>query len=79
MNDMLGWMATLSHVQVVNVFSATIGHDVCQAPTVRDVEGLSPLSANPPGLNFPLHPNGAGAEAQTQAVYAAIMDGHSAS
>jgi lysophospholipase L1-like esterase len=72
MNNMLGWMATLSHVQVVDVFSATIGHDVCQAPNVRYVEGIIPLSLNPPALNFPLHPNGAGAEAQTQAVYAAI-------
>jgi lysophospholipase L1-like esterase len=74
MNNMLGWMATLSHVQVVDTYSATIGHDVCQAPTVRDVEGVVPVSANPPALNFPLHPNGAGAEAQTQAVYAAIID-----
>jgi hypothetical protein len=74
MNNMLGWMATLSHVQVVNTYQATIGHDVCQAPTVRYVEGLIPLSLNPPALNFPLHPNGAGAEAQTQAVYAAIVD-----
>jgi hypothetical protein len=74
MNDMLGWMATLSHVQVVDTYRATIGHDVCQAPTVRYVEGLVPVSANPPALNFPLHPNGAGAEAQTQAVYAAIVD-----
>ena len=72
MNNMLGWMATLSHVQVVDTYQATIGHDVCQAPTVRYVEGLIPVSANPPALNFPLHPNGAGAEAQTQAVYAAI-------
>jgi lysophospholipase L1-like esterase len=72
MNNMLAWMATLSHVQVVDTFSATLGHDVCQAPTVRYVEGLVPLSANPPALNFPLHPNGAGAEAQTQAVYAAV-------
>jgi lysophospholipase L1-like esterase len=75
MNDMLGWMATLLHVQVVNTFSATIGHDVCQPPNVRYVEGVIPLSLNPPGLNFPLHPNGAGAEAQTQSVYAAIEDG----
>jgi lysophospholipase L1-like esterase len=74
MNNMLGWMATLAHVQVVDVYSATIGHDVCQAPTVRYVEGVVPVSLNPPALNFPLHPNGAGAEAQTQAVYAAIED-----
>ncbi len=73
MNNMLGWMATLVGVQVVDVYQATVGHDVCQAPTVRYVEGLIPVSLNPPlPFNFPLHPNGAGAEAQTQAVYAAI-------
>jgi lysophospholipase L1-like esterase len=75
MNNMLGWMATLSHVQVVDTYTPTIGHDVCQAPNVRYVEGLIPFSLNPPGVNFPLHPNGAGAEAQTQAVYAAIENG----
>jgi lysophospholipase L1-like esterase len=75
MNNMLGWMATLSHVQVVDTYTPTIGHDVCQAPNVRYVEGLIPFSLNPPGVNFPLHPNGAGAEAQTQAAYAAIENG----
>jgi lysophospholipase L1-like esterase len=72
MNNMLGWMATLENVQVVDTFTPTIGHDVCRAPTVRDVEGVLPLSLNPLDINFPLHPNGAGAAAQTAAVYAAI-------
>jgi lysophospholipase L1-like esterase len=75
MNQMLGWMATLEHVQVVDTFTPTIGHDVCQPPTVRDVEGIIPLSLNPPDVNFPLHPNGSGAAAQTAAVYAAIEAG----
>ncbi|HWF16898.1 MAG TPA: SGNH/GDSL hydrolase family protein [Acidimicrobiales bacterium] len=72
MNNMLGWMATLVHVQVVDTFTPTIGHDVCQAPTRRDVEGVIPLSLDPLDVNFPLHPNGAGAAAQAAAVYAAI-------
>jgi hypothetical protein len=75
MNQMLGWMATLEGVQVVDTFTPTIGHDVCRAPTVRDVEGIIPLSFNPLDVNFPLHPNGAGAAAQTAAVYAAIEGG----
>jgi hypothetical protein len=75
MNQMLGWMATLEGVQVVDTFTPTIGHDVCRAPTVRDVEGVIPLSFNPLDVNFPLHPNGAGAAAQTAAVYAAIEGG----
>ncbi len=75
MNDMLGWMATLEHVQVVDTFTPTIGHDVCQLPATRDVEGVIPLSLHPPDINFPLHPNGAGAAAQAAAVYAAIEGG----
>jgi hypothetical protein len=33
------------------------------------------LSLHPPDLNFPMHPNGAGAKAQSTAVYAAIEAG----
>ena len=74
MNDMLAEAARVTHAQLVDTYSATLGHDVCQAPNVRYVEGLVPLSLNPPGLAFPLHPNAAGAAAQTRAVYAAILD-----
>jgi lysophospholipase L1-like esterase len=75
MNDMLATAATAQHVQLVDTFTPTIGHDVCQAPWVRDVEGVIPLSLNPPDLNFPMHPNGAGARAQAAAVGAAIEVG----
>jgi lysophospholipase L1-like esterase len=75
MDEMLAWTAALGHVQVADTFTPAIGHDVCQLPTVRDVEGVLPLSLHPPDLNFPLHPNGAGAKAQTAAVYATIEGG----
>ena len=75
MNDMLATAAAAQDVQLVDTFTPTIGHDVCQAPWVRDVEGVIPLSLNPPGLNFPMHPNGAGADAQAAAVGAAIEAG----
>lgn len=72
MNQMLASVAAQQGVQLADTFTPTIGHDVCQGPTVRDVEGVVPLSLNPPGLNFPIHPNGAGATAQADAVDAAI-------
>jgi lysophospholipase L1-like esterase len=75
MDHMLDSTAALEHVQVADTFTPTIGHDVCQLPTVRDVEGVLPLSLHPPDLNFPMHPNGAGAKAQSTAVYAAIEAG----
>ena len=75
MNDMLATAAAAQGDQLVDTFTPTIGHDVCQLPTVRDVEGVIPLSANPPAVNFPMHPNGAGATAQTAAVDAAIGGG----
>jgi lysophospholipase L1-like esterase len=75
MDQMLASTAALEHVQVADTFTPTTGHDVCQLPTVRDVEGVLPLSLHPPDLNFPMHPNGAGAKAQAAAVYAAIEGG----
>jgi lysophospholipase L1-like esterase len=75
MNGMLATAAAAQHVQLVDTFTPTIGHDVCQLPTVRDVEGLIPVSLNPPDQNFPMHPNGAGANAQAAAVEAAIAAG----
>jgi lysophospholipase L1-like esterase len=75
MDQMLAATAALEHVQLADTFTPTIGHDVCRWPTVRDVEGVLPLSLHPLGLNFPLHPNGAGAKAQAAAVYAGIEGG----
>jgi lysophospholipase L1-like esterase len=75
MNHMLATAAAAQQAQLVDSFTPTIGHDVCQLPTVRDVEGLIPLSLNPPDQNFPMHPNGAGANAQAAAVEAAIEAG----
>lgn len=73
MNAMLASVARTSHVQLVDTYTPTVGHDVCEAPTVRYAEGLIPLSlSNSLLIAFPFHPNGAGASAQTQIVYAAV-------
>lgn len=75
MNAMIASVAEETHVQLVDTFTPTIGHDVCQAAGVRDIEGLIPLStANSTLLAFPFHPNQNGANAQAQAVLAAIKN-----
>lgn len=73
MNAMLAQVAASTQTQLVDTFTPTVGHDVCKAPTVRDIEGLIPVSTqNALLLAFPFHPNQSGANAQTQAVYSAI-------
>jgi lysophospholipase L1-like esterase len=73
MNAMLAAVARSSRVQLVDTYTPTIGHDVCQVPTVRYVEGLVPASVSNPLLAaFPFHPNAQGANAQTRAVLAAL-------
>ncbi|UOX85472.1 SGNH/GDSL hydrolase family protein [Amycolatopsis sp. FBCC-B4732] len=74
MNAMLARVAAANDVELVDTYSPTLGHDACQAPTVRYVEGLIPVSvSNPLLLAFPFHPNGAGAAAQSEIVLGAVQ------
>ncbi|MBE1497730.1 lysophospholipase L1-like esterase [Amycolatopsis lexingtonensis] len=74
MNAMLARVAADNGVELVDTYSPTLGHDACQAPTVRYVEGLIPVSvSNPLLLAFPFHPNGAGAAAQSEIVLEAVQ------
>lgn len=74
MNAMLAEVAAASGVQLVDTYTPTLGHDVCEAPAVADVAGLIPLSVNNPLLlAFPFHPNGAGAAAQSEIVLDAVQ------
>jgi lysophospholipase L1-like esterase len=76
MNAMLARVAADNGVELVDTYSPTVGHDACQAPTVRYVEGLIPISvSNPLLLAFPFHPNGAGAAAQSEIVLGAVQRG----
>ncbi|WP_431956924.1 SGNH/GDSL hydrolase family protein [Nocardia lijiangensis] len=76
LNDMLAREAAASNAELVDVYTPSAGHDVCQAPTVRYVEGFVPFSIrNPALIAFPLHPNAAGADFQAEAVLAAIHRG----
>jgi lysophospholipase L1-like esterase len=73
MNAMLARVAADNGVELVDTYTPTVGHDACQAPTVRYVEGLIPVSvSNPLLLAFPFHPNGAGAAAQSEIVLEAV-------
>jgi len=66
MNAMLGRVARRKRVELVNTYRRSVGHDICQEPDVRYVEGLAPLSGNS------FHPNQRGADAQARIVLRAI-------
>ncbi|GAB90778.1 GDSL-type esterase/lipase family protein [Gordonia rhizosphera] len=73
LNAMLATAARNQNAQLVDTYTATIGHNVCTAPATRYVELLGGPSSNPPfSLAAPLHPNIGGAQAQTRVVAAAI-------
>jgi GDSL-like Lipase/Acylhydrolase family len=55
LNAMLATEAATNGATYVNTYTASIGHDVCQAPGVKWVEGLVPTSPA-----APFHPNALG-------------------
>ena len=58
---------------LVDTYTPTIGHNACTLPTVRYVETAGVLSINPTvNIAAPLHPNVAGANAQSAIVGDAI-------
>ncbi|WP_332644899.1 SGNH/GDSL hydrolase family protein [Aeromicrobium sp.] len=72
LNAMVKRAAAKGGAELVDTYTPTIGHDVCQLPHIRYVEGVIPLSLNAPAVSIPLHPNSAGAAAQAEAVLAQI-------
>jgi lysophospholipase L1-like esterase len=70
LNDMVARIADKAGVELVDAYSATLGHDVCQGPFTRYVEAVLPVSLNAPAIAIPFHPNSAGAKAQAQSVLA---------
>jgi lysophospholipase L1-like esterase len=67
LNSMLAAAAAANNAAFVNTYTASIGHDVCQATGVKWVEGLIPTSAA-----APLHPNALGEKAMARQVLAAL-------
>jgi hypothetical protein len=51
----------------VDTYTATIGHDACTPPAVKDVEGLFPTSPA-----YPFHPNQNGQQVMAGQVLAAL-------
>lgn len=51
----------------VDTYTPTIGHDVCQVPGVKWIEGLTPTAPA-----YPVHPNALGAAALSRAVLATL-------
>ena len=67
LNQMLARTATANGATFVDTYTATTGHDVCQSPDVKDVEGLIPTS-----LAYPFHPNRRGERVMADAVLVAL-------
>jgi lysophospholipase L1-like esterase len=65
LNSMLAAEAAANNATFVDTYTASIGHDVCQAPGTKWVEGLFPTS---PAV--PFHPNRLGEKEMSQQVLA---------
>jgi lysophospholipase L1-like esterase len=70
LNAVLAQAAQAAGATFVNTYTPTIGHDVCQNPAVKDVEGLVPTS-----LAAPFHPNARGQAAMAALVLATLRAG----
>jgi hypothetical protein len=66
-NLMLASVAAANGATFVDTYKATIGHDACQRPGVKDIEGLIPTS-----LAYPFHPNARGERVIAGQVLAAL-------
>ena len=67
LNAMLADAAAAHGDTFVNTYAASAGHDACQHPGVKWVEGLIPTS-----LALPMHPNAVGEQAMAREVVAAL-------
>lgn len=67
LNAMLAAAAARAGVDYIDTYAGTIGHDACQSPGVKWVEGLIPTS-----LAVPMHPNAAGEQAMARLILDAL-------
>ncbi|MEU6142681.1 SGNH/GDSL hydrolase family protein [Streptomyces sp. NPDC047081] len=70
LNLMLRLTAALNHVEYVDTYGPTRGHDMCKAPADRWIEPLQPASPAAPA-----HPNAKGEAAMAEAVMAKLEAG----
>jgi GDSL-like Lipase/Acylhydrolase family len=66
LNRMLAAVAAANGATYVDTYTASIGHDACQAPDKKWVEGLVPTS-----VAAPFHPNALGEKGMAKQVIAA--------
>ena len=67
LNSMLASVAAANNATFVDTYTPSIGHDVCQAPGTKWLEGLIPTS---PAV--PFHPNMLGEQAMARQVLASV-------
>ena len=67
LNSMLASVAAANNATFVDTYAASIGHDVCQAPGTKWVEGLIPTSPA-----APFHPNQLGEQGMARQVLAVL-------
>jgi lysophospholipase L1-like esterase len=67
LNQVLAGVAAANGATFVDTYQATIGHDACRSPGVKDVEGLIPTSPA-----YPFHPNRRGEQVMAARVLAAL-------
>jgi lysophospholipase L1-like esterase len=67
LNSMLAAEAAENNATFVDTYTASIGHDVCQAPGTKWVEGLIPTAPA-----APFHPNRLGEQEMAQQILAAL-------
>ena len=67
LNSMLATEAAANNATFVDTYTASIGHDVCQAPGTKWVEGLIPTSPA-----APFHPNQLGEQGMARRVLTAL-------
>ncbi|MFD7341273.1 SGNH/GDSL hydrolase family protein [Streptomyces violascens] len=68
LNSMLASAAAEGGARFVGTYRGSLGHDMCKPAGTRWVEGLLPMSSNPPGPAVPFHPNRLGADHQAATV-----------
>jgi hypothetical protein len=72
LNAMVRGAAAQGGATFVDSFADSHGHDVCQLPHIRYVEGLGILSINGVAVAVPAHPNSAGAAQQYRSMLNAV-------
>ena len=67
LNTRIQRSAAAGSATYVDTYTSTVGHDVCQAPGTKWIEGIIPTAPA-----FPVHPNAAGSAALSRAVVATV-------